>query len=152
RFLFRILHAILCPGLFSVANVSSRSPMLYTDTLFLILFTFVAVASTALKSHPRAREWLLIGFSLFIVASWGMFDVALFVGIAVVTFFAASPIVRLAGRPRQILLAMVIAADIAALALFKYANFVTGNVAAATGWPAPQLALGIPLAISFYTF
>jgi alginate O-acetyltransferase complex protein AlgI len=46
----------------------------------------------------------------------------------------------------------MIAADIAALALFKYSNFVGGNIAAATGWPTPQLALGIPLAISFYTF
>lgn len=126
--------------------------MLYTDTLFLILFTFVAISSTALKPHPRAREWLLIGFSLFVVASWGMFDVALFVGIAVVNFFAARAIVRIVSPARQVLLATMIAADVAALSVFKYANFVTGNIAAATGWPAPQLALGIPLAISFYTF
>jgi alginate O-acetyltransferase complex protein AlgI len=71
--------------------------MLYTDTLYLDPFTSVAVASTALKSHPRACEWLLIGFSLFIVASWGIFDVAFFVCIAIVNFFAACAIVRLAG-------------------------------------------------------
>ena len=46
----------------------------------------------------------------------------------------------------------MIAADIAALALFKYSNFIGGNIAAATGWQSPQLPLGIPLAISFYTF
>jgi alginate O-acetyltransferase complex protein AlgI len=89
---------------------------------------------------------------LFIIASWGIFDVTLFVGIAVANFFAAHAIARLGGRSRQVLLVVIIAADIAALALFKYSDFIGGNITAATGWPTPQLALGIPLAISFYTF
>lgn len=126
--------------------------MTYTDTLFLVLFALVVVVSFALKPLPRAREWLLIGFSLFIIASWGIFDAALFISIAVANFFAAHAVIRLTGTARRILLVATIAADIAALALFKYTNFISSNISAATGWPTPQLAIGIPLAISFYTF
>jgi alginate O-acetyltransferase complex protein AlgI len=133
-------------------NGPSRSPMIYTHTLFLVLLIFVALVSVALKPLPRAREWLLICFSLFIIASWGICDAVLFLSIAAVNFFAARTIIRLAGAARRILLATTIASDIAALALFKYSNFIGGNIAAATGWLTPELALGIPLAISFFTF
>ena len=126
--------------------------MIYTATLFLVLFAFIAVISAALKPLPRAREWLLIGFSVFIIASWGIFDAVLFLAIAVANFFAARAVARLSGAARRGLLIATIACDIGALALFKYYNFIGGNFTAATGWPTPQLALGIPLAISFYTF
>lgn len=126
--------------------------MVYTDTLFLIFFAFIALASAALRPHARTHQWFLIGVSLFIIASWGIFDVTLFVSIAVANFFAAHAMARLVGRSRQVLLVVTIAADIAVLALFKYSDFIGGNITAATGWPTPQLALGIPLAISFYTF
>ena len=123
--------------------------MTYTATLFLVLFAFIAVISAALKPLPRAREWLLIGFSVFIIASMGIFDAALFLSIAVANFFAARAVARLEGAARRGLLIATIACDIGALALFKYYNFIGGNFTAATGWPTPQLALGIPLAISF---
>ena len=126
--------------------------MTYTDTLFLILFAFIAIVSAALRPMTRAREWLLIGFSLLVLASWGMFGLALFLAIAVANFFAAAAIVRLAGFTRKALLFATIAADVAALALFKYSDFLAGNILSATGWSPPHLALGIPLAISFYTF
>jgi alginate O-acetyltransferase complex protein AlgI len=126
--------------------------MTYTATLFLVLFAFIAIISAGLKPLPWAREWLLIGFSIFIIATWGIFDAALFTSIAVVNFFAAHAITQLTGGPRRVLLAATIAGDIAVLALFKYTNFIGGNITALTGWPTPQLALGIPLAISFYTF
>src|SRR5262245_19656392 len=125
--------------------------MTYTATLFLVLFAFIAIISAGLKPLPRAREWLLIGFSICIIATWGIFDAALFTSIAVVNFFAAHGITRLTGGPRRVLLAATITGDIAALALFKYSNFIGGNITALTDWPTPQLALGIPLAISFYT-
>jgi hypothetical protein len=63
--------------------------MTYTDTLFLILFAFIAIMSAALRPMARAREWLLIGFSLLVLASWGIFGLALFLAIAIANFFAA---------------------------------------------------------------
>jgi alginate O-acetyltransferase complex protein AlgI len=133
-------------------NGSSRIPMIYTDTLFLALFAAIAFISTALKPLPPVREWLLIGFSVLVIASWGIFDAILFLSIAVANFFAARAVAWLPGAPRRFLLIATIAADIGALGLFKYSNFIGDNIAAVTGWPTPQLALGIPLAISFYTF
>ena len=126
--------------------------MTYTDTLFLILFAFIAILSAALTPLTRAREWLLIGFSLLVLASWGIFGDALFLAIAVANFLAVLAIARLDGCARRTLLWATIAADIVALALFKYADFIGGNILSATGWSPPHLALGIPIAISFYTF
>jgi alginate O-acetyltransferase complex protein AlgI len=65
--------------------------MSYTATLFLVLFAFIAVISAALKPLPQAREWLLIGFSVFIIASWGIFDAVFFLAIAVATFSPPVP-------------------------------------------------------------
>ena len=141
---------------FPVPGGSRERPQPESDDLYRYavpgLFAFIAVISAALKPLPQAREWLLIGFSVFIIASWGIFDAVLFLAIAVANFFAAGAVARLTGAARRGLLIATIACDIGALALFKYYNFIGGNFSAATGWPAPQLALGIPLAISFYTF
>jgi len=126
--------------------------MTYTATLFLALFAFIAIISAYLKRLARVREWLLIVFSIFVIATWGIFDAVLFTSIAVANFFAAYAVARLTGEARRILVVATIATDIGALALFKYSNFIGGNITAATGWSAPQLVVGIPLAISFYTF
>jgi alginate O-acetyltransferase complex protein AlgI len=125
--------------------------MFYTDTFFLLLFAGVWALTRLLRPWPAIKEWFLILFSLFVIASWGYYDLILFLCVLAVNFFAARAIGRRPGRGR-LLLGSVIAMDVATLALFKYANFIGGTFGALTGQIIPVFPLGIPLAISFYIF
>ncbi len=86
------------------------------------------------------RQWFLTIFSLFVILTWGVYSLALFIVIAVANFFAARLIASRTGTAARAVLVCAVACDIAALATFKYSR-----LGAAT-------SLGIPLAISFYTF
>jgi D-alanyl-lipoteichoic acid acyltransferase DltB (MBOAT superfamily) len=131
---------------FTLSERADKSaPVNYTETLFLLIFVLVAFASLALRPWPMLRQWFLTIFSLFIIMTWGVYSLVLFLAIAVANFFVAR---RLASRSDngRLILALAIAGDVAALAIFKYSGFLHLNLSRFTS------AIGIPLAISFYTF
>ena len=105
-----------------------------------------------LRPWPAVKEWFLIAFSFLVIASWGYFDLGLFLAVLAVNFVAARFIVASELPRSRLILAVIITADVATLALFKYGNFIGANVGAVTGLSISTFPLGIPLAISFYTF
>jgi alginate O-acetyltransferase complex protein AlgI len=121
----------------------------YTDKLFLALFVTLLVASTLLKHRPSIKEWLIIPFRLVVMVSWGAASLLIFLIIALLNFGAAHLIAQ--NRDRRILV-LAISFDILALAAFKYYGFFSANIHTAIGATLPVFPLGIPLAISFYTF
>jgi alginate O-acetyltransferase complex protein AlgI len=126
--------------------------MIYTDTLFIVLLFGFWFLTQFLRSWPALREWVIIGFSLAIVASWGIFSVLLLITVAAINFAAvriADPAGRLQSRG---IIACTIAFDLSILALFKYAGFFQSNLEDLLHWRVPVPSMGIPLAISFYTF
>jgi len=126
--------------------------MSYTDTLFLLIFAAVCIVTWLLRPWPVIKEWFLIGFSLFVIATWGYFDLALFLAVIGVNFFAAFTMSRVRHEKSRYILTAFIIVDLATLATFKYANFIGGNLGAIMGLKIPSFPLGIPLAISFYVF
>ncbi len=126
--------------------------MLFTDPLFLTLFGAVWAACLLLRPWPETKEWLLIGFSLLLIATWGYYDLVLFLAVLGINFAGAAAMIRQPPAEAGRVLSLLIAADLAALVFFKYANFIGGNAAPLLGVPIPRFPLGIPLAISFYTF
>lgn len=126
--------------------------MIYTDSLFLLLLGLVWIVTKLLHPWPVIREWFLIAFSLFVIASWGFFDVGLFLVVVLLNYGACTQMMRAGPRQSGVLLALFITVDLATLALFKYANFIGVTFSTLTGLAIPQFPLGIPLAISFYIF
>jgi alginate O-acetyltransferase complex protein AlgI len=126
--------------------------MLYTDSFFLLLLALVCLISRLLGRWPAVKEWFLIAFSLFVIATWGTYDLVLFLGVLTVNFFVSLALPRLSPSAGRALLYAAIALDVGTLALFKYANFLGGIFDSMTGLHIPAFPLGIPLAISFYTF
>jgi D-alanyl-lipoteichoic acid acyltransferase DltB (MBOAT superfamily) len=120
----------------------------YTDKLFLALFGVLFIVSTLLRNKPVIKEGLIIGFSLIVILSWGLTSLLIFLTIALLNFAAAPLVARY--RDRRLLTA-IIAANLFALAAFKYHGFISGNLQTLSVG-LPIFALGIPLAISFYTF
>jgi alginate O-acetyltransferase complex protein AlgI len=126
--------------------------MFYTDTFFLLLFAAVWAITLALRPWPAVKEWFLVGFSFFVIASWGYYDLGLFLATLAVNYVAAGLLARRAPGRSHGLLAAIIALDLGTLAFFKYANFIGGTLGALIGHALPVFPLGIPLAISFYIF
>jgi len=63
--------------------------VLYTDSIFLLLFVAIYLTGKLLQPWPVLREWFLIGCSLLVIASWGYFDLGLFLAVLFVNFWGA---------------------------------------------------------------
>lgn len=56
------------------------------------------------------------------------------------------------GKARKLLLVITVAGNIGVLSLFKYTDFIIGNLNNIPGVSIPLLGLALPIGISFYTF
>lgn len=126
--------------------------MIYTDTLFLFLFAGLFVVCLALQRLPQAKDWVIVAFSGLVLASWGISNLAIFLAAVAANYAAALAIGRYHGRKSRMILAVAIAGNLLFLGAFKYANFLAANIEYVSSLPIPRFPLGLPLAISFYTF
>jgi len=95
-----------------------------------------------------AQVWLTVA-SLFFYGWWNPWHLPLILGSVAFNFAVAS---RLQRRATRAMLAFGIAANLAVLGVFKYADFFLVNAAHLTGDAPPLLHLALPLGISFFTF
>ena len=123
--------------------------MLFSSIPF--LFYYLPVVLIAYFLMPsRGRNGLLLVASLLFYA-WGE---PRYVVLMVATIFAFY-IFGLAvqhGKRKKFWLTLSILTGVAALAVFKYADFAVENFNALTGLSIPALKLALPIGISFYTF
>src|SRR5262245_41497677 len=131
--------------------------MLFNSHAFIFLFLPAALLgffALGAVNRKLAAAWL-VACSLFFYGWWNPAFVALLgasllfnyiVGLSIVRARAAEP-----ARAKRVL-ALAIAADLAVLGYFKYANFFLDNVNALLGTEASLGAIILPLGISFFTF
>jgi D-alanyl-lipoteichoic acid acyltransferase DltB (MBOAT superfamily) len=126
--------------------------MVFSSPQFILLFLPVSFAGYFLLLRFRlvlASKIWLVGVSLFFYGYWNVAYLPLLLASIGLNFLAG---VQLARRRSRLLLAAAVAANLATLAYFKYANFLIENINAGFG---SDYALGqiiLPLGISFYTF
>jgi alginate O-acetyltransferase complex protein AlgI len=124
--------------------------MLFNDYPFLLVFLPAAILLYRLADpHPGLRIWTLVLLSLAFYAYGNPPFILLLVLSILVNWLAAMAYARtkLPG-----ILTAAIVADLAVLALFKYANFLAYNLGLVLGRPMPLLDIALPLGISFFTF
>ena len=132
--------------------------MLFNSLEFLALYLPVTLVGFFLigRRDRLAAAWWLALASVAFYAGWSWRYVPLLLGSIAFNFAAGQQIVRyrLAGRERaaSIALALAIAADLALLSYYKYADFLIANWNAVTGASQPLLGILLPLGISFFTF
>lgn len=126
--------------------------MLFNSLIFVFAFLPIAYLGyrllVAFAPGRLAHVWLFLA-SLFFYGWWEPIYVLLLMASIVVNYFLG---ISVASGQRHWLLVVGISANIAALAYFKYAYFLAGQIAALTG---ENIALGqiiLPLGISFFTF
>lgn len=130
--------------------------MLFNSAEFLFLFLPVVGIGYFLigrLSRPWSIIWLVLS-SLYFYADWKPEYLWIILASIVGNFFLgrAFAIEGLGETTRKGILAAGVAANLAALGYYKYADFIVENVSAATGvaYALPNVVL--PLAISFFTF
>ena len=115
------------------------------------LFVFLPLALVVYTVLPRAlRNGVLCCFSLLFFAWSGLRGAALLVALAALNWLGGLALNRVSAKKG--LLALLIALDLAALGIFKYAGFVAESVNALFPGLLPVLAPALPLGISFYVF
>jgi alginate O-acetyltransferase complex protein AlgI len=129
--------------------------MVFSSVTFLFYFLPIFIAVYVLTPTVVGKNVVTLLFSLVFYA-WGepRFLLILLFAIAF-NYVAAILIDRREGPQRKWALAFAVAGNLAVLGIFKYANFVTGNVAALLaplGYDIGRTSIELPLGISFFTF
>lgn len=125
--------------------------MLFSSIPF--LFYYLPVVLLVYFLLPRGlRNGFLLLASLFFYA-WGEPRYVLLMAATITVFYALGiAIEKSEGRAKKLWLALAVGSGLAALAVFKYADFALENFNALTGMSIPLLKLALPIGISFYTF
>ncbi|QMV44068.1 MBOAT family O-acyltransferase [Cohnella cholangitidis] len=130
--------------------------MLFNSFEFILVFlpivTFVYFLLNKKKLTIAARVWLVIG-SLVFYSWWNLSYLPLILLSIVVNygigFILSHDHVKL---PRKFILVIGLVFNISLLGYYKYSDFFITNTNALIGTNIPLLNIGLPLAISFFTF
>lgn len=128
--------------------------MLFNSFTFFFLFlpiTLFGYFAIARISHVKAAVWLAAA-SLVFYGGWSLAYIPLLLGSILFNYWAGQRIGAAVGASRKCWLTFAIAADLALLAYFKYADFFISGVNLAASTEFPQLNIVLPIGISFYTF
>src|ERR1700761_7506491 len=124
--------------------------MLFNSFPFLLVFLPLAILlSRLVDPYPQWRVGVLVLLSLAFYGYWNPPFIALLVLSIAMNWLAAQAYVR---TERKIILTAAIIGDLAVLAVFKYANFLSTNLGLVLDRPMPSFDIVLPLGISFFTF
>ena len=127
-------------------------PMLFSSLVF--LWIFLPVVLVVYRLVPGwGKNALLLAVSLFFYA-WGE-PVYILLMLASITlnYLGGLALAPFSGRGRSLVLAAVVAANLALLGYYKYYGFAADTLAGLLGRQVlPMRDIALPLGISFYTF
>jgi D-alanyl-lipoteichoic acid acyltransferase DltB (MBOAT superfamily) len=129
--------------------------MVFSSVTFLFYFLPIFLACYVITPTVVGKNAVTLVFSLVFYAWGGPRFLLILLFSIVFNYIAAILIDRNEGVRRKGALAVAVAVNLLVLGIFKYANFVTGNLAAILnpfGFNLGQTAIELPLGISFFTF
>lgn len=125
--------------------------MLFSGIPFLFYYLPAVVLVYFLLPRGLRNGCLLLASLLFY--AWGEPKYVLLMAATITVFYALGiAIEKSEGGLKKLWLALAVGSGLAALAVFKYADFAVENFNALTGMSVPLLKLALPIGISFYTF
>ena len=125
--------------------------MLFNSEVFILLFLPLSLGVYyALSRHEGPRLWALALASLIFYSYWDIRFLPILIGSTFGNWLIALTFARLR-RFSWLPLAGVLF-NVGVIALFKYADFITGTLAAFGVWNYAPTGIILPLGISFFTF
>lgn len=128
-------------------------PLIFSTSLFLILFFAFLVVYNLFAKNKNARIGLLIVFSLYFYYKSAGYYAGILVISAIINFLFAKWIAATENFSiKRLFLALAIILNIAILGYFKYTNFIIQIINDIGSKQIEPLAIFLPIGISFYTF
>ena len=125
--------------------------MVFSSAVFLFAFLPAVLIGYRLLPGIRAKNaWLAVS-SLVFYAFGQLVYVPLFVGSVAVNYAMGLWLSR-EGRRRGAVVALAVALNLGVLAVFKYTDFILGNLNSLFGLSIPLPGIELPIGISFFTF
>ena len=127
--------------------------MVFSSLIFLYGFLPLCLLCYTLAGKIKAKNWILLLFSLFFYA-WGEPAwVVLMILTGLFIYWMGLLIEKFRGRPQsRIFLALAVIGALSSLAVFKYSGFMIENLNLLTGLALTVPKFNLPIGISFYTF
>ena len=125
--------------------------MVFSSLLFVLAFLPVCYAVYAITPGIKAKNVILLVFSLIFYAWGGPALVLLLAGMTLVCYLGARLIDGVKSR-RRLWLILTLVICLGLLAVFKYTGFFLSNVKSLLGLSFAIPSITLPIGISFYTF
>lgn len=127
--------------------------MVFSSLLFVFAFLVPQLLLYFLIRNDKARNILLLLFSLVFYAFGGPKYLILLLGEAFISWYTAKQIGKTSFKKmKKRWLALEIFSMFGLLIVFKYLGFIFTNIRYFTGWPEVVPQIMLPIGISFYTF
>jgi D-alanyl-lipoteichoic acid acyltransferase DltB (MBOAT superfamily) len=148
-----MFSSISLEKIFSLLKYDPNDPLIFSTSLFLILFFGFLLLYNLLGKNKAARIFLLIFFSLyFYYKAAGLYFLILVVS-AVANFYAGKWIAGTDRFPiKRLFLVLALILNLALLGYFKYTNFILQIISDISKHQIDPLSIFLPIGISFYTF
>ncbi len=127
--------------------------MVFSSLLFVFAFLVPQLILYFLVKNMKARNIILLVFSLIFYSWGGPRYLLLLIGEAFISFYTAREIQRsVFPKMKKKWLILECVSLFGLLFIFKYLGFFFDNVKSLTGWPEQVPQIILPIGISFYTF
>jgi alginate O-acetyltransferase complex protein AlgI len=127
--------------------------MLFADLFFMFAFLPLCFLFYFATKSIKVKNYVLIAFSLVFYAFGEPLKIFLFLFGTLFNYFIALWMDRERGTPKaKLALILSLIYNIGMLGVFKYTDFMIGNINGIFGTSIPMLKIALPLGISFYTF
>lgn len=125
--------------------------MVFSSLLFVFAFLGICYLLYALVPGIKAKNIVLLIFSLIFYAWGGPSLVLLLMGMTLICYLGALLIEKHA-KQRKIWIVATLTVCLGLLGVFKYTGFFLSNIQALFGFPTEIPNIALPIGISFYTF
>lgn len=123
--------------------------MVFSSLLFVFLFLTLNLVCYFSVKTIRAKNIVLLVFSLIFYSWGGAIYLLLLTGMAFWSWLCALMIEKTQKKAWLRAECLVL---LGLLVFFKYMNFITGNLSAVIGFPKEATRIILPIGVSFYTF
>lgn len=125
--------------------------MIFSSAIFLFIFLPVVFLLYRLIPDIRAKNVLLALASLVFYAFGQLWYLPLFLFSVLINYFAGVLLLSQKGQ-RRLTLTVAVILNLGILGVFKYTDFVIGNLNAVFSADLPLTGIVLPIGISFFTF
>lgn len=134
-------------------SFSQNDPLVFSTSLFLILFLGFLFIYNLVSKYKNARIFLLILFSIYFYYKAAGYYSGILIISSIVNFYFGKWIARTEKFNRKkLFLIFALIVNIGVLGYFKYTNFILQIFSDISNKQIDPLAIFLPIGISFYTF